>query len=449
MQTSSATVVIAGGSIAGLAAAAALSPLVARIVVVERQAERDGSVAAQGRMPHVLCVAGAAVLEELLPGFAAALLAQGAAHGGRDRDGLPVYWHAAGVVRRRLAIPNPGFPRALCGRRFIEPELRRRVAALPNVEIVSGTAVGGLWRRQRLAGLLLHDGTSLPSDLVLDATGRTPAFRTALGIRGVPVTAVGVDLRYTGIVVERQAEDGAGAELLMVQNTPTLPRMGAALPLDSQRWHVVLGGYFGVGVPGDPAGAAAFAQSLADPVLAGLLQRPWLEEPRRFTFRSSEWMHWEQLPRAVPGYLALGDAVASFNPIYGQGMSSALLQAQALAALVRERGSLAGIELAAMRRCAQIVRAPWTVATGADFVYPQTTGVRPRGQAVVSRYIERVMQRSAADDTVNQALTAVQQLLAGPETLFAPAISMRALPPRRAATRQRGEPATAAVVGRA
>lgn len=431
-----ATVVIVGGSISGLAAAAAVAPLVGQVLVVER-ADVDavgGSVAPQGQLPHILCVAGAAVLEDLLPGFAAALLAQGAAPGGRDRDGLPVYWHAAGVVRRRLAIPNPGFPRALCGRRLIEPELRRRVAALPNVRLLPGTAQRGIWEQTRLAGVVLKDGTRLPAELVIDATGRAGTFRTALDIRGVPTTEVGVDLRYTGFVVERQPGDasGAGAELLMVQNTRTLARIGAALPLDSQRWHVILGGYFGDAVAPDPAAAAAFARSLADPVLVPLLQRPFLEEPRRYTFRSSQRIHWEQLPRQIAGYIPLGDAVASFNPIYGQGMSSALLQARALAALMRTHGlgPDTGLERAAAHQFARIVQAPWTVATGADSVYAQTTGARPRGHALVNRYIERVMQRAAVDETVNLALTGVQQMLAGPQSLFAPSVVGRVLRPQ-------------------
>ncbi|GAB91542.1 FAD-dependent oxidoreductase [Gordonia rhizosphera] len=419
-------VVVVGGSIGGLAVAAVLAPVVDEVVVIERADAAVGSVAPQGLLPHAMVMAGSVVLEELFDGFHASLLEQGAASGGPDPTRMPVYWHAAGVARRHLVLPDLGFPRARCGRRLIEPELRRRVRALRSVTVVQGVVNRGIRDDAgRLVGVGIKNGPSLHADLVIDATGRAGPFRRAVEVPEPPITEVGVDLKYTGFVIERHAADAELGELILVQNTPTLPRIGGLLPMDADRWQVILGGYFGDSPPTDPDGAQAFARTLADPVVAPFLERPFLEEPRRYTFRSSLRRRWDQV--STPGYVAVGDAVASFNPIYGQGMSSALLQAKALGEEVAHHGVGPGVEGRIAARLATVVNNPWTIATGGDFVYPDTRGRRPPGHGLVSRYIQRVMRASAGDDRVNAAWTEVQQLVAPPASLFRPAVMGRVL----------------------
>jgi 2-polyprenyl-6-methoxyphenol hydroxylase-like FAD-dependent oxidoreductase len=426
------TAVVVGGSIAGLAAAATLSPRARRVVVLERRAVTGGSVAPQGVLAHVMLAAGAHSLERLLPGFAQELLEHGAGDGGADPEVLPCRWVAAGAARDHLRLPDLGFPRALCGRRLIEDRLRARVTALPNVELRSGSVSGLRWAgggaTLRVVGVHAS-GEPVEADLVVDAGGRTSRsgeWLAAAGVPAPPVTEVGVDLRYTGYVVERRPGDFDGAGFVVVQNNATLPRIGVALMMEDARWHVVLGGYFGDAAPADAAGAQAFARSLADPVLARVLDRPFLEPPARYTFRSSLRRHWEDVPLPA-GLCVVGDAVASFNPIYGQGMSSALLQLEALGEELDRVGNAPALPRVVARRAAKVVANPWLTATGGDFIYAATRGRRPPGHAVVNRYVDRVTAAAAHDVEVNRALTAVQQMLAPPPSLFAPAVVARTL----------------------
>jgi hypothetical protein len=121
----------------------------------------------------------------------------------------------------------------------------------------------------------------------------------------------------------------------------------------------------------------------------------------------------------------VGDAVASFNPLYGQGMTSALLQAEVLGAAVDRFGNRPRLAPTIARATARVVANPWTTATGADFIYAATEGRRPRGATVINRYVERVTRAAAVDETVNAGFTGVQQLLAAPPTLFRPSIVLR------------------------
>jgi 2-polyprenyl-6-methoxyphenol hydroxylase-like FAD-dependent oxidoreductase len=429
--------VVIGGSIAGLAAAAALSPRAAGVVVVERrQAPPGGSVAAQGHLPHVLLAAGGRVLETLFPGFAQGLLDRGAERGGDDPTRLPCYWTAAGTVRHELRLDDLGFPRALCSRALVEARLRAATLALPNVTLVEAGAEGLVLARSArggdvVAGVRLRGGAgTIDADLVVDAGGRSSRVTEWLASAGVPrprTTEVVVDLRYTAFCVERRPTDLGGAAFGVIQNTRDVPRIGVALPVEGDRWQVVLGGYFGAAAPTDTAGAQAFARGLSDPALAELLGRPGLAEPARYTFRSSLRRHWDGLPRLPRGLCAVGDAVASFNPIYGQGMTSALLQVEALAAAVDRHGAGPRLGAAHARAAAKVVDNPWLTATGGDFAYPATTGRRPPGTTQVNRYVERVTRAAAVDDVVNGAFTRVQQLLAPPPTLFRPVVVARAL----------------------
>ena len=424
--------IVIGGSIAGLAAAATLSSRAREVVVVERRTTGGrASVAPQGHLPHVMLSAGARALEELFPGFAAGLVEHGAVVGGADPRRLPCYWVAAGALRDHLNLPDLGFSRALCSRGLVEEQLRAATLALPNVSLLEASAEdlvirAGTGVHPAVGGLVLRGSRApLEADLVVDASGRNSRVESWLRAAGVPApprSEVVVDLRYTAFVVDRRVEDFDRAALAIVQNTPALSRIGVALPMEGDRWQVVLGGYFGDAAPGDAAGARDFARSLSDPALAELLNRPFHSEPAHYTFRSSLHRHWEKVSPTPSGLCVVGDAVASFNPLYGQGMSSALLQAAALGKAIDRHGGGASLPRPYARTAAKIVANPWLTATGADFVYATTAGERPPGNALVNRYVERVTRAAAVDETVNEAFTGVQQLLTAPPTLFRPGV---------------------------
>jgi 2-polyprenyl-6-methoxyphenol hydroxylase-like FAD-dependent oxidoreductase len=372
----------------------------------------------------------------MFPGFADRLVHRGAVAGGDDPQRLPCHWVAAGTVRDHLRLPDLGFSRALCSRALVEEQLRELTLALPNVRLmdasVDGLEIGDRSGRHRAVGGVALRGSraSLEADLVVDASGRGSRVETWLAGAGLPTpphSEVVVDLRYTAFVVDRRPEDLDGAAFGVVQNTPRLPRIGVALPMEGGRWQVVLGGYFGDAAPGDPEGARGFAQSLSDPALGELLDRPLHGEASHYTFRSSLHRHWEKLAPAPLGLCAVGDAVASFNPLYGQGMSSALLQAAALGRAIDRHGTGPAFQRAYARAAAKVVANPWLTATGADLVYPATAGNRPPGNALVNRYVERVTRAAAADEIVNGAFTGVQQLLTAPSVLFRPGVVTRTL----------------------
>ncbi|MBJ7356877.1 hypothetical protein [Nocardioides sp.] len=418
---------VAGGSVAGLAAAAAVAPYAEQVCVVERHPEAgtaQASIVPQGGLPHVLLAGGAAALDRLVPGIVRELFERGAA--GDTTGPRPCHWWAFGAVRDH--VPDLGAELPMASRALVEATLRRRVAALPNVTLLHGTATGLAVADQGVAGLETADG-GLPADLVVDGTGRAARGEEWLARAGFRVPErerVPVDVSYTAVDVARDPSDLGGALFAVVQNDAACARIGVALPAEGDRWQVVLGGYFGASAEPSYDGMLGFAGSLPDPAIARLLRNPWVSGVRRHRFPASERTRWDKATLPA-GHLVVGDAVASFNPIYGQGMSSAVLQAEALAALLRDGRDRRELTRRHARAARAVAEAPWRVATGADFLYAETRGSRPPGTDRVNRYLARVMRRSADDEVVNLALSRVQNLMARPESLMHPRIAARVL----------------------
>ena len=124
--------------------------------------------------------------------------------------------------------------------------------------------------------------------------------------------------------------------------------------------------------------------------------------------------HYEQLTAFPERFLVLGDAISSFNPIYGQGMSSAALQVKALQQLLTERvAESQGLEELALTffpKAAEVVTTPWTLAAGFDFAYPQTRGERPPDMEENAQYFAALYALTGEDWEVYQLVTEVFQL---------------------------------------
>lgn len=429
-QRSMDRVVVLGASVAGLAAASGLAGRAREVVIVERHAlsEAVRSVAAHGALPHVLLASGAGALERLSPGLTAALHDRGAL--GKGTKGLACRWWVAGEVRSH--IPDLGTPMVMCSRALLETELRRAVTALPNVTVLDEVIVRGLLVRDgRVCGFEgEREGRpiTVEGDLLVDASGRgsrAVEWLRSAGIATPPTSEVKVDVTYVAVDVRRDPGDLGGALLAMSQNSRDFARIAVALPVEGDRWQIVLGGYFGDAAIPDRSGMLEFASTLPERSFVELLEKEWLGEPRRHRFPSSLRRHWERTRGLPAGFVVIGDAVASFNPLYGQGMSSAAMQAEALVAAVDRVGNTRRLPRAVARATARVVANPWRIATGADFIYPATVGRRAPGTDVINRHLERVMRAAAHDDEINLALIRVQQLLAPPASLLTPAMVRR------------------------
>ncbi|MCB5907210.1 NAD(P)/FAD-dependent oxidoreductase [Streptomyces pinistramenti] len=378
--------VVLGGGFTGLLAAAALSDD-ADVVIVEREMMPRTRVPCRvlphPRRAHLLTTTGAGVVESLLPGITECWLAAGAL-----KLPLPPEFPlppVAGRARRR----TPSEHLISCSRDLLDRVIRERVLALPGVTVLDETEAEGLTGTPedvtgvRVRDALTGEARRLDADLVVDATGRgskTPERLAALGLPDVREEVV--DAGLTAATRIFRAPDGSADPVLTTGSDPEGPTPGQSatlVPIEDGSWLVTLTGILG-GRPSQHADRfVPFARGMCDGTIGELIAgaEP-LSEVRLSHETVNRRRHYEQLESWPTGFVALGDAVAAFNPTYGQGLPTAARQAVALRDVLRRHGlDDPALARSLQRGIGRLVQAPWSLVAERDIRYPGATGPRP------------------------------------------------------------------------
>ncbi|HST50064.1 FAD-dependent monooxygenase [Jatrophihabitans sp.] len=455
-MSSAGSAVVIGASVGGLLAARVLSDRFARVVLIDRDVLPDRPAARravpQGRQLHVLLSRGKEALDELFPGLSAELNARGAPLVDLHGD---VHWYNDGYRMRRA--PSPLIAVGM-SRPLLEDALRARVAALPGVEIRSPVEVLGLITTadgSRVTGVrLLPAGgveESLAADLVVDSGGRgsrTPIWLESLGYPRPAEEQVRVGVTYVTRSYLREPHHLEGLSGALTNAVPGQPRAGIVAAQEDGRYAVALSGMLGEEPPTDDEGMAAFADSLAAPQVGEVVRTAVPSgPPATMRFPVSTRRRYERLRRFPAGYLVFADALCSFNPIYGQGMTVAALEALLLRRLLAVRPSGAGTDTLARRffaGAAKVIDGPWSIAVGTDLRFAEVSGRRSPKVRFVNAYVHRLHQAATADPVLGAAFLRVLNLVDPPTRLLAPGIVLRVLRGslgRRTARVPAGEPA--------
>lgn len=423
--------VVVGGSIGGLLAGLVLAEVCDEVVLVERGELPDAPVprvgVPQGGHAHGLLAGGLAALEQLLPGLCRELEQSGCPTGDNLSDAA---WVFAG---ERLARGHSGVRGMTLARPLLEHAIRRRVSQLPNLSIRAGTRALGLrYEAGRVTGLRIAPARGveegLAAGLVVDASGRhseLPQWLAALGLAAPRIEEVALETHYASRTYARRPHHLDGGIALSLVANPRVPRGGIALALDAERWIVSQYALGGARPPRDHAGFAAFARTLSSPALAELLEdaEP-LSETRTLRFPSSIRRHYDKLPDFPSGLLVCADALASFNPTFGQGITVAAKQALLLRDLCRHL-PLANLGKPFLQRAAPLVDVAWNASVGPAFSYPGVVGRPTLKMRITNAYLPHVISTAQHDVRVATTLLEVMQFLAPPSALFAPGLLLR------------------------
>ena len=444
-KASEKTALVIGGSMAGLLTARVLSDHFQQVILVEKDRMNSSPESRKGqpqtRHLHGLLARGFQILCHYFPDLPQRLKAEGA---NIVDIAETMRWYCYGGYRSRFSFGMEG---VTTDRTFLECQVRKSVTELPNVKVLDGSGVIGLVtkeNRQRVTGVEVKqdDGKqkktlNLQADLVIDCSGRgshSMKWLAELGYSKPPESVVNCGTGYATRLYHRNQEELDSKDWIFI--TPEAPkerRIGGAFPIEGNRWIVSLGGWHGDHAPKDEAGFLEFARSLPAPDIYNLIHRSRpVSDISVYKYPASIRRHYEKLNRFPEGYLILGDSLCSFNPLYGQGMTTAALQAAALDKILQEKGGFRdGMSETYFKCVAGIIDIPWQTAVGEDFRFPETKGKKAPGTDLINAYIAKVHRATHHDPVVGSAFLKVMNMIETPTSLFHPRILWRVLFPKK------------------
>jgi len=371
--------IVIGASLAGLCAARVLSDVSERVTVYERDPLPAGpenrAAVPQGKHVHLLMARGAQEFEQLFPGLLEKMVA----------DGVPIlenrpdciHFGAAGHVLGTAHRLQDEFTAYVPSRPQLEWQIRRRVLAIDNVDIVSAAVSEPTYdaAQQRVTGVRLDSGEVVEADLVVDAAGRgtrLPVWLETWGYGRPHEEAVDVGIAYASHQV--RVPDGLLAEKVVVAGASRAQPLGIGMLFyEDGNWNVTTFGIGGVEPPQTFPEILALADEILPAHVSSALRRGTpLGEMAFHKYPTSRWRRYDKLERFPAGIIPFGDSVVSFNPTFGQGMTMTAIQASNLRTVL----ALADVDVAGRlaKATAKTTWPVWMMTSIGDLTLHNATG---------------------------------------------------------------------------
>ncbi|HVU65627.1 MAG TPA: NAD(P)-binding protein [Ktedonobacteraceae bacterium] len=405
--------IVIGGGIAGLLTARVLADHFTDVLVIERDSSPEKPGARPG-VPqsfhlHQILPRGEIILQQLFPGFLNDLKALGAFQMQADTRAF--------MSNPYGTLPFPGGEGEEKGitysRGVLEWALRQRTQVHPRVRFLYKHEVTGLLtnvEHTRVCGVQARERgqveqqITLTADLVIEASGRSsrlPQWLTTLGYTlpedETVTSAIGYTSRYYKMPPHRR-----NIAVMVIDPHPTTGHYlgGVLKAVENDAWCVCLAGAGGHYPAID---AAAFEEGLArlyNPSIAELLKdtEP-LGEPRGYRLPTCTRHHYEQMEQWPAGLLVLGDALCAFDPIYGQGMTVAAIEADTLATCLRQQQEQPrpDFERDILQRMQEAIYPAWWRSAIEDLRWPGVTHTGPqplKGVKLLHKFFDLCIKQS-------------------------------------------------------
>ena len=426
--------IVIGGGIAGLLAARILTDHFERVTIIERDHYPKEPVfrpgIPQGRQLHTTLLRGQRIIETLFPGLKTKLLAHGAVERYYGSESLYYYGGRCPLIPPVLHGWN-------CTRLLLEWQIRQELAAYPQLHALEGyevvhllydqstQAVYGVRMRVRNHQTLTNDIEDIEGDLVIDASGvssHTLQWLKELGYEVPPVSVSTSNIGYATRFYDPPSQFQADWKGIVIAGTEHNRRSGTLMEIEGGRWMVMLAGARTDYPPTKNADYLAFAHSLPDQSLYEAIKEATAISPI-YGYRRIEnrFRHFERLRRQPEGFIVVGDALCSFNPVYGQGITVAALEAVTLDACLHSFKRQKKFARIFQRKVARVIAFSWRVATASDARIEEQ-----KAKGFSQRYTENLVALLPRDKTVMLTFLEVAHMIRSPLALLHPVIIAKA-----------------------
>lgn len=425
--------IVIGGSIAGKLAAKALSDFFEEVVILEA-GEQWGEESVRKRVPqsnhiHVLLATGAEELEKLFPNIQNKLIELGSITNNVTQD---TKWYQFGELKHRFKGDVNMIQQS---RLMLEQHIQYRTEAVSNIIIQNGKIVEKLImdnQRVKVCGITvkcLETGIQedMYADIVVDASGFNSKNTSWLQEYKINVKEekVKIDLSYSTRMFRLKENYCIDGKVIYV--TPKLPEIpyGALIQkIEKDQYFLTYIGYANERLPKNEKGFYDFSKKMALPDILEFLQNAEaISDINMYKVSYQVRRQFEKTKNMPAGFLVIGDAHTRFDPIYGQGMTIAAMEAMELQRCLQQSNRIdKKFTQIFYARIAKIVEIPWEMTTTEIFRHPELRGDLSLKQKFQQWYTKKVYETATNNEEVYSRFARVVHLLCKPTHLFHPKV---------------------------
>ncbi|WP_419887288.1 glutamate synthase subunit beta [Neobacillus niacini] len=420
--------IIIGGGISGKLAARVLSDVYKEVIILERDNEPEGpfsrKATPQGEHLHALLHAGEYGLENLFPGITGEFYKSGAV---KINSTIDLAWFHHGAWKIRY---DGGYNTTLQTRPHLEWHIEQYIKSIPNVVSHYNQVVQDFLYNEednRITGVLLKNGPLL-ADLIVDASGVSSFTSNWLHKQGtsIPEEKVDINLSYSSKQFQLTEDQEKDWKIKMVYPNPPQEKIGGTISkIEGNRYIVTIMGYHNAinekEVLKDDSGFIELSKKLPKmDIYHEIKNATPLTKTSLYRIPHIVWRRFDKI-ELPDGLLLIGDTLCRIDPVFGQGMSIAILEALALQKLIN-KGARQKMPADFHKKAAKIISPIWYMVLTEDFRYPDTRGKKPFGLSIQQWYAKNIFLLSAQNQEVYNAFVKVMNLVNPINSLMRPGI---------------------------
>ncbi|HDR7325071.1 MULTISPECIES: NAD(P)/FAD-dependent oxidoreductase [Bacillus cereus group] len=430
--------IVIGGSMAGKFAAKALSTSFKEVIILEVGDKWDGKASRkrvpQSDHPHVLLKGGEKAIEELFPTITNELIKAGSIINNFTRD---LKWHQFGLWKQPFIGEVHMIQQS---RPLLEWHIQKRIDQISNITITYKTLVNGLLvdgKLNKVCGVkvkYLETGIQeeVHADIVIDASGFGSKSMEWLREYEIEVQEekVRIDLFYaTKMFQLKENEELDCCNMLMSPSFPENPYGVLIQTIEDNRYFVTFSGYANEKAPQTDDEFYDFAENLSISNVTDFLNKAeGITDIKTYKIPYQVRRRFDLINNVPEGLLVVGDAQCRFDPVFGQGVSVAAMEAHQLQLLLQSRKQLdKTFTQQFYKKTADIIEIPWDMTTTEISRHPQLKRELTTKQKFQLWYTKQIYRLSASDSDVYIRLVRVMNLIRSPFHLFHPKVLLAVL----------------------